>query len=52
MAEDDLVGMENIAYEYEDAQISNLPAGVGCMPGKPEEEVDEVELISGRGLIP
>ena len=51
----DLVGMEHIAYEYEERPISGLPAGTGSMPGKPahyKEEEGETELISGRGLIP
>lgn len=56
MAADDLVGMENIAPSYKEIPISELKAGVGSMPGKPHEEAEEekheMELISGRGLIP
>ena len=55
MAYEDLVGMEHIAYEYEEMPISDFPAGTGCMPGRPahyREEEGETELISGRGCIP
>jgi len=52
MARNDLVGMEHIAYEYEELPTSELPAGTGSIPGKKTEEVCETELISGRGLIP
>lgn len=51
MAEDDL-RYPSLAYPYEESPTSDLPAGVGSMPGKPKEEVEEAELISGRGLIP
>ena len=52
MAQDDLVGMEHIAYEYEELPTSELPAGTGSMPGKKKKEVEEDNLISGRGVIP
>ena len=52
MAQDDMVGMERIAYSYEDLPESKLPAGRGSMPGKPLQEVEEDKLISGRGVIP
>jgi len=53
MATDDLRYPEHlIASPHEELPISDRPAGVGSMPGSPPEEVEETELISGRGLIP
>jgi len=57
MAQDDLVGMKNIAYPYKEPEDSTLDPGVGAMPGKTrretEEEATETDgLISGRGLVP
>lgn len=57
MAQDDLVGMKNIANPYRELPISDLTPGVGAMPGKTpretEEEATETDgLISGRGLVP
>lgn len=51
--EDDLRYPEGlIAGPHKERPTSELPAGVGVMPGSPPEEVEETELISGRGLIP
>ena len=53
MAEDDLRYPEElIASPYEELPISDRPAGVGSMPGKPLQEIEEDKLISGRGVIP
>ncbi len=56
MAQDDLRYPEHlIASPHEERPTSELPAGVGVMPGKPLQEVKEGEedvLISGRGVIP
>jgi len=53
MAEDDLRYPEGlIAGENWERPTSELPAGVGSMPGKPLQEVEEDNLISGRGLVP
>lgn len=52
MSDDDLVGMENIAYQYEELPISDLPAERGSMPGKIHKELKETKLISGRGCVP
>lgn len=52
MAVNDLVGMENIAEEYEELPTSTLKSGVGSMPGKELQEVKEDRLISGRGCVP
>ena len=55
MAQDDLVGMENVASEHWERPISDLPVSVGSMPGKPLQKIKEGEddvLVSGRGLVP
>jgi len=44
--------MENIAPEHKDLPRSELPVQRGSMPGKPLQEVEEDNLISGRGLVP
>lgn len=43
---------ELIAGKYWERPISEKKAGVGSMPGKPLQEIDEDKLISGRGCIP
>ena len=51
--EDDLRYPEGlIASPHKERPISDRPAGVGSMPGKPLQEVEEDNLISGRGLVP
>jgi len=53
MATDDLRYPEGmIAGPHKERPTSELEAGVGVMPGSPPEEVEETELISGRGLVP
>ncbi len=58
MATDDLVGMENIAYEHWERPRSEIPPGRGVIPGKtPRETAEEAvettdHLIAGRGVIP
>jgi len=52
MASDDLVGMENIAYQYEEKPQEDLIAGRGVIPGEQIEEEQEDNLISGRGVVP
>ncbi|GAH59050.1 unnamed protein product [marine sediment metagenome] len=51
--EDDLRYPERmVADEHWERPRSDLPVERGSMPGKPLQEVDEDNLISGRGLIP
>jgi len=53
MAQDDLRYPERlIAKEYKELPTSELPAGRGLMPGSKKKEVEEVELKSGRGVVP
>ena len=57
MAQDDLVGMRNVAPENWERPTSDLPPGRGAMPGKTPREMEEEAtttdgLISGRGLVP
>ncbi len=58
MAQDDLRYPDRmVAGENWEREISDLPPGVGAMPGKTRREVEEEAtttdgLISGRGLIP
>jgi len=53
MAADDLKYPEGlIASPYVELQQSTLKVGVGSMPGKPLQEIDEDRLVSGRGVIP
>ena len=55
MAVKDLVGMEEVAPENWERPRSELPVGVGVMPGEPFRPIKEGEedvLISGRGVIP
>ena len=51
MAQDDL-RYPSIASDHEQKPMSDLPAGRGSMPGKPLQEVEEDNLVSGRGVIP
>lgn len=51
MAYDDL-RYPSLAYKHKELPVSNLPAGRGVMPGKKRKEIKEVELKSGRGLVP
>ena len=51
MAYDDL-RFPSLAEEHEELPRSELKVGVGAMPGKPLQETEEDDLISGRGVIP
>jgi len=53
MAQDDLRYPDGmVASEHKELPESDLPVGRGSMPGKPLQEIEEDQLISGRGCVP